>query len=80
MNQFFFKVNVGKESYIWLFVVGALLAAIRCSSIHNGVYLSTVLALLVLGLIWYFVFYYANYKIADNKLLIKTLEGKKVLI
>lgn len=77
MNVFIFKINIGKESYIWLFVVGVLLAAIRFSSIHNGVYLSTVLALLVLGLIWYFVFYYANYKIADNKLLVKTLKGKK---
>ncbi|TYP90130.1 hypothetical protein BC792_1256 [Sphingobacterium allocomposti] len=56
MSQSIFKVNVGKESYIWLFVVGILFGVIRFSSIRNGVYLSSVIALFVLALIWYFAF------------------------
>jgi len=77
MSQSIFKVNVGKESYIWLFVVGILFGVIRFSSIRNGVYLSSVIALFVLALIWYFAFYYANYEISNDRLLVKSLEGRK---
>ena len=79
MNVFIFKVNISKESYIWFIAVCVLIAGIRFNSINNGVYLSTAIALFVLALIWYFVFYYSNYKISDNKLLVKAIEGKKTI-
>lgn len=74
-----FRVRQGKESYIWFFAVCVLIAAIRFSSINNGVYLSTAIALFILALIWYSVFYYSKYKISDNKLLVKAIEGKKTI-
>lgn len=79
MNISVFKVNIGKESYIWAIVSLALLTFLSYESISEGRYLSSATILLIISLIWYFSFFYPKYTVNNDELVIAALLEKRAI-
>ena len=79
MSKTTFKIRLAKESYIWAIIVLVLAGLLRYESINKGLYLSTIIGLGIFVLIWYFVFYYAQYTITDKEILSKSISGNKTI-
>lgn len=73
-----YKVNIGKESYLWAVISLSLLTFFSYDKINQGLYFSSALVLLLISLIWYFSFFYPKYYIVDDAgLYIRSLGERK---
>lgn len=74
-----YSAKIGKGAYIWLLGIITLLAFNYYENISKGLFLGALFLTLFLGFIWYVIFIFPKYSIADGSLLLSNFLEKKTI-
>lgn len=74
-----YSAKIGKGAYIWLLGIITLLAFNYYENISKGLFLGALFLTLFLGFIWYVIFIFPKYGIADGSLLLSNFLEKKTI-
>lgn len=74
-----YSTKIGKGAYVWLLCIITLLIFNYYENINKGLFLGALLSTLFLGFIWYVIFIFPKYQIADDSLLLNNFLEKKAI-
>lgn len=74
-----YSAKIGKGAYVWLLSIITLLTFNYYENINKGLFLGALISTLFLGLIWYVIFIFPKYHIADGSLLLSNFLEKKTI-